>query len=379
MRTRGGGGGRGWSMLAAILGAPEENPYFGSSPGDVPFDYEGDPSKLVAKPFNEDNVWGKMQGSPATRANMSALSQQEHQERAYAHALERARMDAILKAEEEQLKRQQDILDASPGGLLEQQKAAGYRAEIAGDNMRRENSISTLFPTISGDIQQEVGTGPRAATAPTAVRSGISDLINRQGLKNVVDNGLINAQSAADSGVANARMAGFNAATQPAAFDLWQRGQLASILSQELGNDEKEAGRWSFGSIPLGTGTRVFGDGRFIGLNKGREGSPAFGIPGKDGYVPAVPATPDSPFMGGVPGAFAIPGIGSFAPRKTPEIPAGTTFLDSAPRDAKEMKRPKQPELKPAGILGDFMDYIRASGGKREGESWAEYEKRKNK
>jgi hypothetical protein len=367
-------------MLASVLGAPEQNEFFGATPGEVPYDMDVDASQLVQQPYKADNIWGKMQGSPATRANSGYAQSLGMADIRFQQQVEMAKQRALVEAEqrraEEQAKLAAEMAAAAPGGLIEQQNAARYRSQIAGENMQRENAISNLFPTVAGPMTD----GPRAASAPTAVRSTIADMLNNYGQKNVVDNGIVNAQSAATKGMADARTAVFNADTQPQAFDTWQQSQNATIAGNELANDKARAESWLNGSTPI-SNPLVWGNGRFISLNKGQEGKPGFGVPGQEGYIPAVPGTPDTPFMGGMPGAFFLPGVGMFAPRKTPEaaVEPGVTSLSPTPKGATPMQAPKAPELRGSNVFTDFMDYMRSTGGKRDGESWAEYEKRKAK
>jgi hypothetical protein len=367
-------------MLASVLGAPEQNEFFGATPGEVPYDMDVDASQLVQQPYKADNIWGKMQGSPATRANASYAQGMEMADTRFQQqvqmARERAMVEAAQRQMEEQAKLAAEMAAAAPGGLIEQQNAARYRSQIAGENMQRENAVTNLYPTLSPGMPD----GPRAATAPSAVRGSITDLINNYGYDNVVKNGILNAQAATQKGQADSRMAAFNADTQPQAFDTWQQSQNATIAGNELANDKARAESWLNGSTPI-SNPLVWGNGRFISLNKGQEGKPGFGVPGQEGYIPAVPGTPDTPFMGGMPGAFFLPGVGMFAPRKTPEaaVEPGVTSLSPTPKGATPMQAPKAPELRGSNVFTDFMDYMRSTGGKRDGESWAEYEKRKAK
>lgn len=380
MRKRGGGGGagRGMGMLAGILGAPQENEFFGDAPGDVPYDMAVDPSKLVAQPYKPDNVWGHLNGSPATRANTAGVQDSMQAQQRFQQEVQMAIARAEAQAAVERAKMEAEFAAAQPGGLIEQQNAARYRSQIAGENMQRENAVSQLFPTMAGSYMD----GPRAANAPSVVRGQISDLFNSYGQKNIVDQGLTGAMAGADKARADADSAMFSARTQPEAYDLWRQGEAATTSGKELANEEKLAGKPWWGSQQLGN-SLLFPSGQFIGVNPAVEGKPSFGIPGKEGYIPGVAAQPASPFMGGMGGAFHIPGGGYFAPsaRKAPVAEPGTTFLEPTPAGAKPMKAPKAPELRGSSILGEWGSNVSDffSPGKRDGESWAEYEKRKKK
>jgi hypothetical protein len=367
-------------MLAAVLGAPEQNEYFGAEPSEVPYDMDVDASQLVQQPYKADNIWGKMQGSPATRANASYAQGMEMADTRFQQqvqmARERAMVEAAQRQMEEQAKLAAEMAAAQPGGLIEQQNAARYRSQIAGENMQRENAITNLYPTLSPGMPD----GPRAATAPSAVRGSITDLINNYGYDNVVKNGILNAQAATQKGQADSRQAVFNADTQPQAYETWQRGQNAVTAGNEIGNQKNLAGQPFWGGQQLGS-SFIMPNGSFLGVNAAVEGKPGFGIPGKDGYIPPVQGMPETPFMGAMPSAFQIPGVGAFAPRKTPEVKVepGMTSLAPTPKGATAMEAPKQPELRDSNVFTDFMEYLNSTGGKRDGESWAEYEKRKKR
>jgi hypothetical protein len=238
--------------LASILGLfgndiPVDNEFFGAAPGDVPFDFKGDPSALVNQPFQQPGFLDKLAGNRAGELNTqhklstARLQQADAMDRArmvYADTLARERIREQVAAEQE-FKRQQEEERLRPGGVLDREAEAKARAEM----IAKEGTASSLFPTAFRDGQaaatgNRYGAAPLLATSPSNLRADLFDLVTRQGAKNL-EGGTVNAQATADRSQLNSLLDTQARDTYTANPGITSALIMADVGGKELGNTLK--------------------------------------------------------------------------------------------------------------------------------------------
>lgn len=347
-------------MLASILGAPQENEYFGAEPGDVPYDMQVDPSKLTAQPYKPDNIWGKMQGSPADRANTASVLGQQRADQMFERQVQMARERAIVEAEQEALKRQNAILDAQVGGLDETKAASVARGTFTG---KRQGTLSQIMPAFTSEQEAALAL---ANYGEGLLNHGVAGNAVEQEKKRI-DNSVAAfnyGQLPTDTGLRQDKQrleneeARFKLGQLPTNMDIEQRQNEAAIVAALLANRKAEADRWLEGSTLAGP-TRVWENGRILGNRPGMKGQDAEGFPGTQYYRPATGPTPDTPFYGAMPPNAEVPGVGYFdfsaAGQGSPTTFKGTPYRMESGATGDISAPPeetKQPE--PASIMSEF-------------------------